>query len=209
MTKKLCIISYVIILYIAITIGIRHEGIINPRGDIFKTFLKNYLNLLVDGCSGKQLKNHCRVMYTELADFGYKYTKRLSKIYEDLSYLYTDLIHEEIKSYLKELDRSKNRRTEFLKALDEAFHAKEIILFENYISDLSDYCNKEKLLIREETHKLLHEVILHGIEKLSYKKQRQLRKKLDSALKEYSNIDVMEKLKMYNIPIPTRWHGLG
>ncbi|CAB3251124.1 unnamed protein product [Arctia plantaginis] len=148
-------------------------------------------------------------MYKELANIGYKYTKSLAKIFKDLSKLYTELIHEEIKTYLKELDRNTNRRSEFLKALDEAFHARELILFDNYISDLSAYCNKDKLFIKDETHKLLHEVILYGIEKLSYKKQRELRKKLDKAVKEYSNIDVMEKLQMYDIPIPTRWYSLA
>lgn len=160
--------------------GLKGEG-------IFVRFLRNVLDLLSITFPERKLIRYCRVVGRELDKMEYKYTKQLAKHLRYLSRMYREEIKSTMIEYRQALNRTLKYRTEFLEAMNEVFTLKENLKFSDYVYDLRDYGNEDKLLIDEETRKLLNDVILDAITKLSSRAQRDLVKKMKNALSEFKS----------------------
>lgn len=163
----------------------QHGGF-NSEG-IFVRFLRNGLDLLSTTFPERKLIRYCRVVSRELDKIDYKHTKQLAKHLRYLSRMYREEIKEEMSQYRQALDKSLPFRTEFLQAMNEAFTLRDNLLFGDYVHDLKDYGNEEKLFIAEETRKLLNDVIVGAILKLSSRGQRDLVKLMKKAVYEFSS----------------------
>lgn len=160
--------------------GLRSEG-------IFERFLRNYLHMLSRGLTGKQLIKYCRMVSKELKKMEFTYTERLSKHYRRLSRMYREDLESEMEQYRKQLEEKLPHRQNFLQAMNEVFTLQQNLRFDDYNHDLLDFANGHKLSMQEETRKLLNDVIVNSIDKLSNRDQRILEKKLRLAIKEYNS----------------------
>lgn len=157
---------------------------------IFVDFLAKLLDLLSStSFPVKKLKKYCKVMHRALRYIGYRFTKKLSRHFKDLSLMYGDEIKVVMQKHRRELHKNLLHRTEFLEAMNEVFNLQDNLQFNDYILDVRDYGNEDKLFIHEETSKIINNVILNKIYKLSGKEQNQLEKKLKKAIKEYDGIE--------------------
>lgn len=152
---------------------------------IFVTFLENYLNLLIHGFPEKRLNKYCKMLSSLLKEMGYKHAKKLGNVVRDL---YHSEIKEELISYREELHKDLPHRREFLTAMNEVFTPSESVLFNDYIIELQEYANKDKLSIDVETYKILS-MIVNSVFKLSRRDRKQLEKKLRKAISEYKKAE--------------------
>ncbi|CAK1553031.1 unnamed protein product [Leptosia nina] len=152
---------------------------------IFETFLKQLVDILIADFAEKKLRRYCRILYEQLRYSEYRYGRKFAKHFKHLSRMYHDELLEELEFYRRELDKSMQHRTEFFEAINEAFTLQQEILFADYLYDLRDYGKEDKLFIHEETRKLIKNVIIESILKLSAKSQNDIATKLRRALKEF------------------------
>lgn len=164
----------------------KREGDFRYEG-IFERFIRKTLDVLINDVRGKKLKRYCRYLHRELRTMGFKYTNRLSKIFKDLSKDDSDDIKQEFIEYRKEVDKKLPHRIEFFKAINEVFNLQQNVVFEDYLYELRNYGNGDRLAedLHKLTHKILHGIILNSIIKLRYKDQKELEKKLRRAVREY------------------------
>lgn len=165
--------------------GLRGEG-------IFVRFLRNILDLLSTTFPERKLIRYCRVLNKELDKLEFKHTKQLAKHFRHLSRMYREVVRDTMVQYRQALNEALPFRTEFLEAMNEIFTLKENLQFSDYIYDLKDYGNEDKPFIEDETSKLLNDVILGAIRKLSSRDQKILAKKMKNAISEFrSETDIL------------------
>lgn len=119
----------------------------------FERFIRSLLDLLSTAFPERKLTRYCRILNRSLREFDYRATRDLAKHFRYLSRMYREDLKEEIVKYRKEYDKKLHYKTEFLHAMNQLFTLRENLLFSDYIHDLKDYGNEDKLNIFEETHK--------------------------------------------------------
>lgn len=190
--KGLCVLSFLQANFYSIQglsydedVHVSRQFTIQQNNGIFVRFLMNSMDLLLKTFSERKLIRYCRILSRELDKMEFEYTRQLAKILRRLSRTYRDNIKEEITLYRDALDTQSRLRSEFLKAMDQVFTQKESMQFNDYVHDLKDYGNEDKLFIHEETGKNLNDVIVGSIFKLSARDQTDLRKKMKKAIREF------------------------
>lgn len=153
---------------------------------IFETFLKKILDLMITDFPESKLKKYCRIVYKQLRFSEYRDVRKIAKHFKYLSRMYQDDLLKELEFYRRELDKTTEHRAAFFEAINEAFTLREHMLFSDYLYDLRNYGTEDKLYIHEETKKLINNVIIENILKLSAKTQNDVVKKFRKALKEFN-----------------------
>lgn len=154
---------------------------------IFERFVRNYLFMLATAFVPKKLIKYLRIVEKELKKMEFTYTEKLAKQFRSVIKLDRDDALELMGTYQEEYNTRSEVIQEFLNAMNEVFTMQQNQQFDNYILDLKDYASGYKLSMREETKKLLKDVIVNNIDKISEHDKRDLERKLRHAIKDYRN----------------------
>ncbi|CAH0713157.1 unnamed protein product, partial [Brenthis ino] len=160
------------------TSGLRTDG-------IFESFLRRLLELLTTSFPERKLPKYCRILSHHTYDVEYKYAQRLAKHIKYMSQMYPEDIKKELVYYKQALDTKRPHRIAFLDAINTAFTLREYIIFDDYVYELQNYGTNDKLYMDEDTEKLINNVILGSILKLSARDRKDLERKLKFAIKEF------------------------
>lgn len=154
---------------------------------IFERFVRNYIFMLSTAFFPKDLIKYLRIVEKELRKMEFTYTEKLANKFKSVIKMDRDEALELIASYQEEYDGRSEVIQEFLEAMNEVFTMQQNQQFDDYIQDLKEYASSLKLTIRDETRKLLNDVIVNNIDKLSEHDKRELERKLRHAIKDYRN----------------------
>lgn len=193
--------QYIVLLRLTYCMGAEDTRYLNYEKGIFGQFLARYLDLLSYNCSGPLVKQYFEVVADELRKMPYNQTLRLSKIYKRLSKTYSEDINAIAREYRKQLDTKLYFRVQFLKAMDEILTLKEFVLLDEYIYDLSDYCEELVLVdMRAKTRRVIHEAIINQINRRLMKREREdLADMLKDAVREWKRMESRQYIESHNI----------
>lgn len=134
------------------------------------------------------MSRYCMTVNRYLRDSEYKYSQKLARLFKELVHL-GSAANNKFARYRKVLDKKMPHRSAFLKAMNEVFTLQQAVSFDDYIYDLENYGKGLKFSIKKETRKLIDNVIIDNINKLSEWDIDDLHKKLKNAIKEYNQYD--------------------
>lgn len=155
-----------------------------PQPGIFEMFLRRLAGVLATEFSEEKLRNYCKILHKSIEKLNYKYAKQLAKHVKRLSKTHRNEISNEIIKYVNKLQNPLLNRIEFLKRMDEVFSQQHNSRFQDYIKDLYDYGNDNKLIIDTETKKIVN-LIVESVKKRSMSDQNEIEQALKDAIKEY------------------------
>ncbi|KAJ2948355.1 hypothetical protein O0L34_g7594 [Tuta absoluta] len=133
----------------------------------------------------KKLSQFTKTLYKNVNELDYKYTKKLAKRLNKISRMHRDEIRDEYQEFLDMLNaKNEPKKQEFLEEMDEVFTRFHEGRFQDYIEDMEEFGRGVKLDLKEETRKLIHDVIHNTIIGRGRHILKELERKLKSALKE-------------------------